>query len=104
MKLDDVTAGPARLDVALRVEMEVNNRLRADLQAAMVTIAALRDELAAARRNAFADALEEARNWWPDSSTDYMGWEIRALLAERLAEVRAGKRTIPRQDGEASHG
>jgi hypothetical protein len=47
----ELTAEVKRLDMALRVQMEINNRLRADLQAAMVTIGALRDELSTTDRD-----------------------------------------------------
>jgi hypothetical protein len=47
----ELTAEVKRLDMALRVQMEINNRLRADSQAAMVTVGALRDELSTTDRD-----------------------------------------------------
>jgi hypothetical protein len=47
----ELTAEVKRLDMALRVQTEINNRLRADLQAAIVTIGALRDELSTTHRD-----------------------------------------------------
>jgi hypothetical protein len=84
----ELTAEVKRLDMALRVQMEINNRLRADLQAAIVTIGALRDELSTARRDAAADALDWAAQMFGDPLR---------LLANLATEVRTGQRTIPTQ-------
>jgi hypothetical protein len=65
----------------------------ADLDAALVTIAALRDELPTARRDAAADALRSAGARL--SATHH--YPAADLVRALEAEVRTGQRTIPTQ-------
>jgi hypothetical protein len=66
----------------------------ADLQAALVTIGALRDELATARRDAAAEELDLLADGW--SCPGDVREERRRIRME-AADVRAGQRTIPTQ-------
>ena len=66
---------------------------RADLDAALVTIRALQDELATARRDGAADVLDWAADELRDDSI--LPGTDSTWLAEVAAEVRAGRRTIP---------
>jgi hypothetical protein len=106
-----VTAERDRLERLTAADRETMARLgagqdaaRADLDAALVTIAALRDELATARRDAAADALAVFAVHVRGS-----GLIPLAIVAERwAAEVRIGQRTISPQSAttgeEPDHG
>jgi hypothetical protein len=87
----ELTAEVERLHIAGHAWKRRADDATADLDAALVTIGALRDELATARRDTAADALD----WASDYLLDVSG--AVAMLNAWAAEVRAGKRTIPSQ-------
>jgi hypothetical protein len=74
----------------------------ADRAAALVTIDALRDELATVCADAAADALDWAAAEWDRRAFGMNEWPTVGNLATWAAEVRAGQRTIPTQPATTS--